>query len=207
LANKARALLGAMGASGTVVVGDIFDTDVEADVVFAFLTPATLQRLAPRLALLAPGTRLVTPQIPVEGWRPHARLGDCFLYSLPSHVDASAVEPGWEGCGVLAAVRGRAKTVTSVRLHHPGGHVSVAARGPVAHVASVFAGLEFADGPRPVAVDIRWSGREPGAVVTGALDCAEVGEFQIVGIYVSGFEGSWPLDDNRICADISSLLR
>jgi hypothetical protein len=85
--------------------------------------------------------------------------------------------------------------------------VSVAVRGPVAHVVSEFAGLDFADGPRPVAVDIRWSGREPGAVVTGALDCAEVGEFAIVGIYVAGFNGSWPLDDSRTCADISSLLR
>ena len=112
LAEKARAVLGARGALGTVIVGDIFDTDVEADVVFAFLTPATLQRLAPRLARLAPGTRLVTPEIAVEGWIPHARLGDCFLYVMPPHVDTSAVEPGWEACGVLAAVRARAPTVT-----------------------------------------------------------------------------------------------
>ena len=207
LADKARALLGAIGASGRVMVGDIFDTHVEADVVFAFLTPATLQRLAPRLARLAPGTRVVTPEIAVEGWRPHARHGDCFLYAMPPNVDTRAAEPGWEAYGVLAAVRARAPTVTSVRLHHPGGHVAVAVKGPVAHVVSVFAGLEFADGPRPLAVDIRWNGCEPGAVVTGALDCAEVGAFAIVGIYVSGFNGSWPLDDSRTSAEISSLLR
>lgn len=45
----------------------------DADMVYAFLTPAAYRRLRPKLeAELKPGTRVVTYVWPIEGWRPAA---------------------------------------------------------------------------------------------------------------------------------------
>lgn len=59
LVEQARRRLDRAGVDGRVVEGDIFDCEIDADVVFAYLTPGTLQELTSRFQAMA-GTRLVT---------------------------------------------------------------------------------------------------------------------------------------------------
>jgi SAM-dependent methyltransferase len=67
LAAIARDVLATAGVEGTVLEEDFGSVSIDADVVFAFLSPATLQRLRPRLAALPPTSRVVTTGYPVPG--------------------------------------------------------------------------------------------------------------------------------------------
>jgi SAM-dependent methyltransferase len=83
LAATARQRLAAAAVDGTVLEADFELVPIEADVVFAFLSPATLQRLRPRLGVLPSHARVVTTGYPVPGWLPNG-LGDrVYLYRLP----------------------------------------------------------------------------------------------------------------------------
>jgi SAM-dependent methyltransferase len=52
------------------VQGDLYETDVSsASVLVLFLLPEILATLAPKLAALKPGTRIVTNRFGIEGWQ------------------------------------------------------------------------------------------------------------------------------------------
>jgi len=56
------------------IVGDLFETDFsEATVVTMYLSPDIMNRLAPKLRSLRPGTRIVSHQFPIRGWPPDKR--------------------------------------------------------------------------------------------------------------------------------------
>ncbi len=57
------------------IVADLFETDLSpATVVTAYLSPTIMNKLAPRLRALKPGTRIVSHQFPIGGWPPDERL-------------------------------------------------------------------------------------------------------------------------------------
>jgi SAM-dependent methyltransferase len=62
-------------AEVTILRGSFFRTDFsDADVVFCYLLPAQMKRLAPRFARLGPGTRIVSLRFEIPGWRPVQRI-------------------------------------------------------------------------------------------------------------------------------------
>src|SRR5688500_11773812 len=79
LAGRARALRDAMDVGATIIEADSTTIDLtDADVVFAYLSPATLQRLEAHIAArLKPTARLVTTGYAVPGWEPNGRGDRC----------------------------------------------------------------------------------------------------------------------------------
>lgn len=69
--------------------GNFWKADLhEADVVFCYLFPDVMKRLAEKLALeLRPGARVVSCNFPIPGWRPAAVLhADSALHNDPIYV-------------------------------------------------------------------------------------------------------------------------
>lgn len=82
-----RALFGGVLQRVAIRQENLFQADLTAaDVVFLYLTPALLRRLAPQLILkLRPGARVVSLYFPFEGWQPSAMdIGNLiFAYQMP----------------------------------------------------------------------------------------------------------------------------
>jgi methylase of polypeptide subunit release factors len=57
------------------VVGDLFTTDLsKATVITAYLSTTIMKQLEPKLRALAPGTRIVSHQFAMPGWKPERTL-------------------------------------------------------------------------------------------------------------------------------------
>lgn len=80
----------------TIVRGNLFDEDLtRANVVFAFLWPATMARLRPKLEReLRPGARFVTHYHPIPGWVPYATSGPVYAYRAPECWASGATRGG-----------------------------------------------------------------------------------------------------------------
>ncbi len=199
LAASARERLAANGVDGTVVEAD-FDTasfgtgPFEADVVFAFLSPATLQRLRPRLGVMKAGARVVTTGYAVPGWEADEAVARCYLYRLPAtEADVDRSARGWASPGVLVSLRPDAPALVAVKLHHPGGPVvaSVDGSGLIDWVA-VRTGADTAEPGDEVVVDLRFDPRPAGTVGAGTLHAP--GEpFRVFAVVDDGDPGVWGL--------------
>lgn len=82
-----RILLGGVLGRVSIRQKNLFADDWgDADVIFLFLAPVLLRRLAPHLILkLRPGVRVISVHFPFEGWRPSAMdIGNLiFVYEMP----------------------------------------------------------------------------------------------------------------------------
>ena len=70
------------------IVGDLFEADIsQATVVTAYLSPSIMKMLEPRLRALKPGTRIVSHQFPMTGWKPDKRVqieeSELLLWRVP----------------------------------------------------------------------------------------------------------------------------
>lgn len=205
LAAQARRLLEHAGAAGAVIEADFGACALEADVVFAFLSPATLQRLAATLATLDPGTRVVTIGYGLVGWQPEQTAERCFLYRMPPR--SVPVGPlGWASAGVVAGLRSGRTTLTAAKVHHPGGPVSVRADEALGPFVTLHAGADVLDAPGTVVVDLRWDAREPGTIAAGVIECPGVGALAVFGIYTEGEVGVWGLSDQAACDGVAAAL-
>lgn len=195
LASSARSLLASHDVEGTVVEADFSSVALDdVDVVFAYLSPATLQRLRGRLGALRGGTRIVTTGYAVPGWEPDELGGRCYLYRLP--VDETPVDRslrGWDGGGVLVAVRPDNPSLVAVKLHCPGGRVVVDVAGGT-DVVTARSGADEAEPGDEVVVDLRFEPLAVGSVVAGALSAASVdAPFQVFAVADEGEPGVWGL--------------
>ena len=182
LAAAARALLAAEGVQGAVVEADFETVPIDADVVFAFLSPATLQRLRARLGALDAGTRVVTTGYAMPGWRPDGKRGRIWLYRMPpTRCEPEPGARGWDGAGVLVTVRPDAPALVAVKLHHAGGPVGVSAggQGDFRGWAAVRTGADVAAPGDEVIVDVRFEARPAGTLATGTLDAAGEAPFHV----------------------------
>ncbi len=70
------------GGLATVVRGDFFAHPFQdADVVFLYLVPKTMQKLSERLRQgVRPGARIIANRFPLPGWTPSAEQDQIFLY-------------------------------------------------------------------------------------------------------------------------------
>jgi len=142
------------------------------DVLFSYLSPATLQRLTPALRARPRGTRLVTVDFAVPDLVADATGGPASLYRLPGRWRRPRPRRvGWpaDGAGTLCVAAGDVSSLTCLTAVHAGGPVRLQLTGDLARHAALAAGTDEAEPGRPVAVDIRWKPRPPGTLATGEV--------------------------------------
>ena len=200
LAAKARQLLGEHDVrDASVVEADFTAVDLaDADVVFAYLSPATLQRLEAHLAAnLKPTARLVTTGYAVPGWEPDGRSERCYLYRPPmTERPVDRTRRGWDSAGVLVALPPDAQTLAGVKLHADGGPLGVRiAAGGLADVAALRTGSDHPSPGDEVVVDLRFEPRPAGTRIAGALELVGRDEapFQVFAAVDEGPSGVWGL--------------
>lgn len=198
LAATAREGLEAAGVEGTVVQADFESVPIEADVVFAFLSPATLQRLRPRLAVLPSHSRVVTTGYPVPGWLPNDLGERVYLYRLPP--DEQPVDRrlrGWVSAGALVSVAPRAPALVAVKLQTGGGPVTVGVTGRgFDDWLSTRPGADEVAPGEPVVVDLRFEPAPEGREASGALEVDGAGPFRLFAVADSGEPGIWGLSES-----------
>ena len=177
LVQLAADALAANHLTGDVHVGDVFTHPLDADVLFTYLSPGTLQRLVPRLqGDVRDGTRLVTVDYHVPGLAPAAVDDRIHLYRLPAARSPLAAAPGGPSPGLLTTVPPGVHSLTTLSFHHGGGPVVVESTGDLGWAVTVHVGADEAAAGEEVAVDIRWEPMDAGTLVLGTLRCAGVGE-------------------------------
>ena len=211
LAASARRLLADHEAEGEVLEADFADVPLDdADVVFAYLSPATLQRLRARLAALRPGVRVVTTGYAVPGWEPVEAGGRCYLYRVPvATSDVDRTRRGWDGGGVLVSLRPDAPSLVAVKLHHAGGPVEVQVAAGADGRLAVRTGADVADAGEEVVVDLRFEPAPDGTLLAAALDAGGgVGApFQVFAAVDEGEPGVWGLSPEGCDAVGTALVR
>jgi SAM-dependent methyltransferase len=194
MAAEARRQLANAGIEGEVIEGSIFSTPWEADVVFAFLSPAILQRLTPRFLALGEGKRVVTTGSRIPGWQADAVAGGCYLYRLPTRPTPPPVIAGWDTSGVFVALRPDQQTIVSLPIAYPPGPVDVVARGGLEPVTQVVTGVDEVSALTTVAVDVTFAPREAGTAANGTLEAATGLVLRVMALYTSNMVGVRPLD-------------
>jgi SAM-dependent methyltransferase len=216
LAAIARQRLAAAGVDGTVLEADFEVVPIEADVVFAFLSPATLQRLRPRLGVLPPHARVVTTGYAVPGWLPND-LGDrIYLYRLPP--DEQPVDRrlrGWVSAGALVSVTPGAPALVAVKLQSDGGPVTVSVTGSgLDGWLTTRPGADDVAPGESLVVDLRFEPAREGLEASGTLEVEGAGSFRLFAVADGGDPGIWGLSesgcdlvaDRMVQGDVASVL-
>lgn len=209
LAHLARDTLADRGVPGTVLEGDLFavDTvDLAADVVFAYLSPVTLQRLTPVLARLG-RARLVTVDFPVPDLVADEEWQAARLYRLPGRARPPMPDrTGWAAAGTLCVMPPEVVSLTCLELVHPGGPVTLQSTGGLRRHASVAHGADRASPGGAVAVDIRWRERPPGTLAVGTLVDPAAGPHPVTVLFDDDDQGQWDLSRDAV-ATLAARLR
>jgi SAM-dependent methyltransferase len=197
LAAIARELLAAAAVDGTVTEADFDAVPIDADVVFAFLSPATLQRLRPRLSALPAHARVVTTGYSVPGWLPND-LGDrVYLYRMPPEEQPiDRRQRGWVSAGALVSVTPGAPALVAVKLQTDGGPVAVSLTGT--GFDGWLATRPGADDVAPgesVVVDLRFEPAPEGVEAAGTLEVDGAGPFRLFAVADPGDPGIWGLSE------------
>jgi len=205
LVAEARAHLREAGVDAEVHQGDLFDPtiDVQADVLFSYLAPATLQRLLPRL--VGTGARLVTVDFDVPGLVPTKRRDAARLYRLPGRR-RKVTEPGWPTAGTLVATVPDVQSLTCLEATHAGGPTVVRADDGLASVATVLSGADHLDEPGALAVDLRWEGKPAGTFAGGALHVAGLPDHHVFVLHTDEEESVWELSADGVAGLQQALL-
>ena len=207
LAATARALLADHEVAGEILEADFADAEAArvlatATVVFAYLSPATLQRLRPQLAALPAGARLVTTGYAVPGWAATEAGGRCYLYRLPPTTDDDGDgRPGWQSAGVLVSLHPDSPALVAVKLTHPGGPVTVTDDGGLA----LRTGADEAAPGDEVVVDLRFEPLPVGTVVETIVEVEGVGPFHVLAVADEEDAGMWHLGLDG-CAAVAAAL-
>lgn len=182
LADAAREAMAAAGfetgGHGEVVVADLFDPDVwpallePEPVLFAYLSPAVLQRLTPLLRRMAGrrGCTLVTVDFDVPDLLADRRTRSARLYRLPGRQRrATPRRVGWPTAGTLCVMPSEVHSLTTLEAISDGQPVDLRVTGEIADRADAAAGVDQTAAGRPVAVDLRWHEQEPGILAEGTI--------------------------------------
>jgi SAM-dependent methyltransferase len=195
LVERARRRLARAGLSGAVVHGDIFECPLDADVIFTYLTPGTLQELTEHFQALAPGTRLVTLDFPVPDLVAAESTQALSLYRLPAAVRPPAPAPAWPAAATLVVTVPERQSLTCIELIHPGGRAEVRVSPELKAVAGIKIGRDHVEPGRPVAVDLRWEGEPEGTLVAGRIDAPGAGPHAVYVLFADEEGGHWELTD------------
>jgi SAM-dependent methyltransferase len=195
LVERARRRLARAGVDGRVVRGDIFDVDIDADVIFTYLTPGTLQELTPRFQAQRPGTRLVTLDFAVPDLAIERATRTLNLYRLPAPPRRPDRAPGWPAAATLVVTVPDRQSLTCIELVHDGGPVQVSCSRDLASAAGVKVGCARAEAGGAVAVDLRWEGEPDGTIVVGHLEAPGAGRHPVFTLFADEDGGHWELTE------------
>lgn len=196
LAQKAREKLGAAGLDGRVDVCDMYSAPFEADVIYAYLTPACVSTLKPRLLECGPGTRVVTPRYTIAGWQPAGTGGGCFLYNLPPTAESPPTRTGWKWRAVVAVLPADRRCLVPLALDAAPGEVSVELGGALARAARSAAGAESVMEPARVPVDLIFRSQGVGSAIAGPLR-AQGMEITVAVVFAREGFGEWGFGDDQ----------
>ncbi len=193
LVEEARAHLKDAGVDADIRLGDLFDPALvlDADVFFAYLAPATLQRLLPTLQRHARAA-LVTVDFDVPGLVPTRRGDAARLYRMPGRT-RSVPEPGWPSAGTLVATDPDCQSLSCLDLVHPGGDCAAALTDDFDGIATVLSGADSLSGPSHQGVDLRWEPLDIGTVVAGAVEVSGVDDHALFVVITEEDDGMWEL--------------
>ncbi|MEP6870883.1 MAG: methyltransferase domain-containing protein [Anaerolineaceae bacterium] len=190
LAAIARKALAESDLAGTVEVDDIFATSVDADVIYAYLTPVVLSRLRGRLENARPGTRVVTPRYGIAGWQPVVLEGGNHLYSLPSRRKVEPVASGWPARAVLVLLpEGRRVLVPLTFITRPG-LLNLQLDPHLARAANYAIADSAIDAPGPVPLDLIFEAHGAGSVIAGSIR-AQGAELTLAAVFSKSARGQW----------------
>lgn len=162
LAGYARENLARAGYTGTVESADFFEANLDADVLYAYLTPAILARLRDRFAALPAGTRIVTPVYGIAGWETAASSGGCHLFRLPAAPEAPPSEYGWLVRGTVLSTPAGRHCLVPLYLSAPAGPVRLEVESETFEWVRLRPGLGYLDSPGVVPVDFIANGAPVG---------------------------------------------
>lgn len=193
LVEEARGYLKDAGVDADIRLGDLFDPDLvlEADVFFAYLAPATLQRLLPTLQRHR-SSHLVTVDFDVPDLVPTRRGDPARLYRMPGRRRPVG-EPGWPTAGTLVATDPDCQSLSCLDLIHAGGDAGARLSPEFAGLASIVSGADHLDVPSHLAVDLRWEPMDEGVVVAGTVHVDGMPDHALVGVVTEEDHGMWEL--------------
>lgn len=200
LVDEARANLAGHDIDADIRLGDLFDPALElhADVFFAYLAPATLQRLLPTLQAHR-DTALVTVDFDVPGLVPTRRSDPARLYRLPGRR-RKVPAPGWPTAGTLVAADPDCWSLSCLDLVHPGGPCAASLSDDFADAATLVGGADHLDSPAHLAVDLRWEPMALGTVVSGTVSVDGMDEHSLVVVITEEDHGMWELSDAALAS-------
>jgi SAM-dependent methyltransferase len=165
---KSRARLA--GVEGVrVVEADFNEAPLDADVIFAFLSPSTMFRLRDRFAGLAAGTRIVTYGYGIVGWRHEVHEGQCFLYRLPAAPLATPFRPGWREAGIIMVLPPSQTVLIGALFGAAAGRLDVEVGETLRPYLRVHQGARQVSEERHVPVDIEFAAAATPTVAAGFI--------------------------------------
>jgi SAM-dependent methyltransferase len=196
LAEASRRNLREAGMQGDVELGDMFAVSLDAEVIYAYLTPATLGKLRPVLGRCRDGTRVVTARYRVGGWEHDAAAGQCYLYQLPPKIEAPPGRLGWPSRGVVVVLPAGRRCLVPLSLAAGPGAVALELDGPLSRSAYHVLGADRLERAGHVAVDLVFQALGPGSAVAGAVRARE-GEITVAAVFANDGFGQWPFEASQ----------
>jgi hypothetical protein len=177
-----------------VIERSFLDAPLDAEVVFAYLSPAVLQRLRPQLELLPATSRVVTAWFDVPSWAPPgqrpAQLHDLARFST------CAPRRWLVLAGMLCALPAAAKLLVTTSLTHPWGAVAIAVDETLADLVTIATGADAVGRDlTTIAIDLVLASRPAGTAVTGTLHTVAAGTCELFCFAsTTSPPGSWPIN-------------
>ena len=190
MVDQARAGLAAAGMPGTVEQGDMFTASLEADVIYAYLTPVILSHLRTALCGAPPGTRIVTPRYRIAGARASAFESDCYLYETPLRERANEQPVGWPWRATLLALPADRRVLVPLTLTTNCGEVSLQLDPALARATNHAVGAAPFRSPGPVPVDLIFEAHGAGSVIAGSISAGGA-ELTVAAVFSNADRGQW----------------
>jgi hypothetical protein len=169
----ARERLAPLNGAAQVEVANFHTAPLQADVIFAFLSPATLFRLRERFAALTAGTRIVTYGYGFVGWTADQLSDGCFLYTLPPKPNGSAFREGWEGAGLVVGGPHDRTVLVAFPFGARAGDLELEVSTTLGAFSQVYLGAPSCDIDTNIPIDIK--------VTTGPEGSLQLGGFRVQG--------------------------
>lgn len=189
-AEIARETLAAAGAEGQVELGDIFTASLEADVIYAYLTPAILSQLRKRLDTAPRGTRVVTPRYSIAGWEPAVFENDCCLYEAPARAEVVITPRGWPWRAVLVKLPADRRVLVPLTFTAGCGPLALELDSQLMRAAKHAAGTPAPGATAKVPIDLIFEPHGTGSVIAGSIS-AQGSEATVAAVFTHGDRGQW----------------
>lgn len=190
LADVARRKLAAAGFEGQIEVQDMFTASLEADVIYAYLTPVTLSRLKAPLSRVAPGTRVIAPRYPFTGWEHDAFEDVCYLYTAPFRPEPAPTQMGWTARASIVILPADRRVLIPLLFQANGEPLHLEMDPQLGRAAEHAVGAYAPGRADSVPIDLIFHPRGAGSVIAGAL-CAQGSELTLAIVFTREGRGQW----------------